>query len=339
MNFSQDTSDLRNRYRQQSSRTFAHTPMRNQPTIQSRPHAIKRRSTTGGIQSCNSVMKPKGYKLPSHPIGPKTVEKQVQPVQSAKSVQMHIDKELPTIWRPTESKRSKRTHFTLLKNLKTRKPQTILVAALGFVLIFGLTMGFVGWNADPHVEAQAIQAKAETQPKVDASVDNVIVDESEVTPEALASHTVPTDHPKRIMITKAKVEARVFGMGLKNGNQLDPPKNIFDMSWYDKSAKPGSGGGAVLLNGYAQGSHKNGVLYNLKTLAQGDQIAIERGDGQVITYEVVQTQSYPKNDIDMTAIMLPIENGKEGLNIVTSHGEFGGAEEQEHFVVFAVRIS
>lgn len=358
MNFSPDTNDLRGRYRQ-SSRSFAHSPVRTQQTIQSRPHAVKRKDTTqiasdrqqktAATPSDMFAMATNGYKTASRSIERReTTEKQTvqqeklvhvtdhkekKVEQTDKRIETH--KEVPTIWRPTESKKGKRLSLPVPGDRKMRKPQAVLLAVVGFVLMFGITLGLMDWRTDPYVEAQAMHAEEQVR---ESSV-SAAVDETDITPEALVSHTVSADHPKRITIAKAKIDSRVFGAGLKDGNQLDPPKNVFDVSWYDKSAKPGSGSGAVLLNGYERGIQKNGALYSLNTLVQGDQIIIERGDGQHITYEVVQTQSYPKNDIDMTAVMLPVENGEEGLNIVTSHGEFDSASDRDHFVIFAVRIS
>lgn len=229
------------------------------------------------------------------------------------------------------SSKSKGRGFSNIK-----RQQALLFSAAGFVFILGVTASLFGFRANTHVEAQAAQMQSATTNEVATTTADA--EETEISPSVIAQHVVPTDHPKRITIAKTKTNARVLGLGLKGGKQLDAPKNIFDVGWYDKSAKPGSGGGAVLLDGHVSGKRKKGVFYNLNSLISGDVIQIERGDGQIIDYQVVKIEAYPHNDVDMTAAMLPVENGKEGLNIITCHGDVSAGSYEERLVVFAVRI-
>lgn len=355
MNSTQDNNELRNRYRGQSSRSFTHEPVRKQRVIQSRLHAVPQQKAQHNISDSNSIKvhihkEPKAVAVPSNmfAVAPKNYkdssplasgpshisgQKQSQPERHSTVTKASMKSESNDHRTPTINRKNKHTKT---HKQKTKRPQLAVLAVVGLVFIFSLAISVAGWKANPHVEAQAPLTKA-PQPQVHNT--DMTLDETEVTQDALLGHAVSADQPKRIVIPKIKTDARVYGAGLKNGNQLDIPKNIFDTSWYDKSAKPGSGSGAVMINGHEQGKHKNGSLFGLEGLVQGDQIMIERGDGQIITYEVVKIQNYQKNDVDMTAMMLPVENGKEALNLITSSNEFNKATPQEHIAVFAVRIS
>lgn len=374
MNFAQGEGDLRSRYRRQP-RQITHAPTRNRSSIHLRPHAHKIKSVkrplavqdmpmayahkeeVAATPSAMFALAARGYKkdfkstslrvpvrgsnVATNPSAqkvietPRTTAKKTEAYSSKADEQSAFKFELNTSAVLGIKNMFIKVVHKMLGVQKIKKPQAALLGAASFVFIFGIAVSIMGWRANTHVEAQAAQIQKQS---TGAAVETE-TDETEVNQKTIRDYTVPADHPKRITIPKTKTYARILSMGLKNGNQLDAPKNIFDTGWYDRSAKPGSGGGAVLIDGHVHGKRKKGVFYNLKTLVAGDQIKIERGDGQIVTYEVVKTQSYPQNNVDMTAAMLPIVNGKEGLNIITCHGDLNGAAYEERLVVFAVRIS
>jgi LPXTG-site transpeptidase (sortase) family protein len=126
-------------------------------------------------------------------------------------------------------------------------------------------------------------------------------------------------------------KSRVVGLGLVAGsNQLDDPDNVNDTGWYSSSAKPGqaaTGKMAGLYDGHNTGVNTKGVFYNLGKLAVGDQIIIERGDGQIFTYQVQENQMPALEDIDMNKMMQPVQSGVECLNIITCGGEWDAARQ------------
>lgn len=159
------------------------------------------------------------------------------------------------------------------------------------------------------------------QAKADPSID-----ESEITPEQVDSHSVPADNPRYLSIPSLGIEkARVVTVGLTADNILDTPKNINDTAWFDKSATPGSGRGAVVIDGHNGGMTKNGVFVKLSDLRQGDEIIIERGDGKKISYlvETNETMSLEKaNTTGMQNMMKSIDPTKEGLSLITCAGNW-----------------
>lgn len=152
------------------------------------------------------------------------------------------------------------------------------------------------------------------------------VDETPVTPAMVNSHTVPATHPRYISIPSLGIEkARVQNIGLTKNNILDTPKNISDTAWYNKSATPGQGYGSVLIDGHNGGVSRDGVFAGLERLVNDDEIIIERGDGKLFTYKVVENKTeslQDANTIGMQRLMTPFETSKEGLGLVTCAGKW-----------------
>ena len=152
------------------------------------------------------------------------------------------------------------------------------------------------------------------------------VDETKVTTADIESYTVPATHPRYISIPALGVmQARVQTVGITKNNTLDTPKNISDTAWYNKSAIPGSGYGAVLIDGHNGGISRDGVFANLNTLKSGDEITIERGDGKKIRYSVVENRTESLQDANTTGmkrLMTPYNSTQEGLGLITCAGNW-----------------
>lgn len=152
------------------------------------------------------------------------------------------------------------------------------------------------------------------------------VDESRVTINDIQNYTVPGDYPRYISIPALNVSnARVQVVGLTKNAILDTPKNISDTAWYDKSARPGQGYGAVLINGHNGGISRDGIFANLASLVKDDEIIVERGDGKKITYVVKENRTETlaeANATGMKRLMLPLDPSREGLSLITCAGKW-----------------
>ena len=152
------------------------------------------------------------------------------------------------------------------------------------------------------------------------------IDETRVTLADINTYTVPATHPRYISIPSLNVEkARVKPLGLTKTNTLDTPKNIADTGWYNKSALPGQGFGAVLIDGHNGGITRDGVFAKLNLLKKGDEIIIERGDGKKIRYSVMENMTETlkeANTAGMKRLMTPFDSAKEGLGLITCAGNW-----------------
>ena len=150
------------------------------------------------------------------------------------------------------------------------------------------------------------------------------LDEAPISGEQIDSYTVDPDKPRYISIPTLGIEKiRVLSVGLTSTKMLDVPKNINDTAWYNASATPGNGHGAVVIDGHNGGVTRDGVFAKLSNLKQGDTITIERGDGKRFTYKVQtnETMSLEKaNKTGMKDMMQSIEPDKEGLSLITCAG-------------------
>ena len=135
---------------------------------------------------------------------------------------------------------------------------------------------------------------------------------------------VAPDRPRYLTIEKLGInKARILPMGVNDKGELDTPNNIFDVGWYEASGKPGLGG-TMIIDGHNGGPHVLGVFKSLPSLAEGDIITVERGDGVVYNYKVVESTTVALSESDeymATAARSP-ERGKESVTLISCTGEW-----------------
>lgn len=151
-------------------------------------------------------------------------------------------------------------------------------------------------------------------------------DERAVGEAELEAHVTPEGHPRYISIPSLAVDkARVLEVDVNSRNILTMPENIHDAGWYVKSALPGAGMGAVVIDGRGMGSTKSGIFARLGGLQIDDKITIERGDGASYTYRVVENKTEDIKqalDTGMQRLMKPYDTTKEGLSIIAEAGNW-----------------
>ncbi len=152
--------------------------------------------------------------------------------------------------------------------------------------------------------------------------------EVEPTETEVVEYTVAPDRPRYLSIDRLGISnARVLAVGINEAGELSTPNNIFDVGWYYASGKPGHGG-TLLIDGHNGGPHVQGVFKDLPVLGEGDIIRIERGDGVVFRYSVIENKTIPlseSNDYMATAMMSPMR-GTESLTLISCTGEWSQAQ-------------
>ncbi len=166
----------------------------------------------------------------------------------------------------------------------------------------------------------------------EGAVSSEELDETEPTEAEIAEYTVAADRPRYLSIEKLGIaNARVLPMGANAKGELATPNNIFDVGWYEGSGKPGQGG-TMVIDGHNGGPHVYGVFKNLPSLAEGDIIKVERGDGEIFKYKVVENKAVPLSEADAymaTAAKSP-EKGKESITLISCTGEW--SEKQQTYL-------
>lgn len=210
-------------------------------------------------------------------------------------------------------------------NLDKGWRKTVKWVGLGLVvvLIAGFFLRVAIWENDYYARMEGSEraTAVETEPEEELV-------EVEPTETEVAEWTVAPDRPRYLTIEKLGVyKARVIPMGINSRGELSTPNNIFDVGWYESSGKPGHGG-TMLIDGHNGGPNVLGVFKNLPSLENGDVIEVERGDGVVFRYAVVENVSVPlaESDIYMNTAMHSPEQGRESLTLISCTGEWSQSQ-------------
>lgn len=214
----------------------------------------------------------------------------------------------------------------LAMNLKNNWKKITKWAVLGVLAVLGL--GFfvrvAVWEGDYYARMEGSErvAAITAEPEVEELV------EVKPTETEVVEYTVAPDRPRYLTIEKLGVyNARVIAVGINSKGELGTPNNIFDIGWYDASGKPGHGG-TMLLDGHNGGPNIHGVFKDLPSLVQGDIVKIERGDGTVFKYKVVENYSVllSEANVEMNTAMRSPESGRESLTLISCTGEWSQAQ-------------
>ena len=147
--------------------------------------------------------------------------------------------------------------------------------------------------------------------------------------EEVHEYTVAPDRPRYLTVEKLGIRnARILPMGVNTKGELDTPRNIFDVGWYESSGKPGQGG-TLMIDGHNGGPHVHGVFKDLPNLAAGDIIKVERGDGAIYNYKVVENKAVLLSDANkyMSIAARSPEVGKESVTLISCTGEWSQSQQ------------
>jgi len=219
--------------------------------------------------------------------------------------------------------------------MKTDKAKLrLLYGLIGLTLLISIAAGAYGWwiNWQATQQLQTLQKQAK-----DGEGQSADVVPTEDKPRT-DTYQVAPDQPRLLSIPSLNVAARVRSVGVDTNNMLLSPINIYDVGWYSSSAKPGDTTGALLIDGHVSGPTQHGVFYDLKKLAVGDGITIERGDGRQFQFHVVGREQVDADKVDMSKLLRSSDAGKLGLNLITCGGSFDYAANQyrQRVIVYAV---
>ena len=207
--------------------------------------------------------------------------------------------------------------------------------AIGIVAVIlvatGVLLGINGFKANRAIETQikAMNAVSENSVNAAASDDNLVATNN--------NNSVIPSIPSFLRIPILGVDAKVINVSTDSNNVIQAPGGIFDVGWYDGSAKLGEKG-AVFMDGHVSGWTEHGVFYDIKNLKEGDEISAEGNDGQVFTYKVVALEYFDADNVDMSKALKPYISGKQGLNIMTCGGKFNNEQQkyEQRVVVYSI---
>ncbi len=163
---------------------------------------------------------------------------------------------------------------------------------------------------------------------IEETEEEEVLNEEDVTVEEREEYKVAPDKPRYLSIEKLGIKnARILEMTLKMSGELQTPQSIFDVGWYSGSGKPGEGR-AIVIDGHNGGPTKVGVFKYLPELKTGDIITIERGDGKIFNYEVIENLEVPLENAGkyMSSALVLNESEDEALTLITCTGEWSQSQ-------------
>lgn len=205
------------------------------------------------------------------------------------------------------------------KSFKTYIPKIIF--AIIIVLIAAFCLKVKIWEDNYYREKEGSERAV---PQVIGDLESTEVSEAEVTDQERAEYTVAPDKPRYLYIDKLGIKkARIMEVGVNAKGQMQTPYSVYDAAWYNGSAKPGTGGTAI-LDGHNGGPGAYGIFKHLNNLAPGDEIRIEMGSGIVYTYRVYDNFEVKLSEADKKMSMLSISpvTGEESISIISCIGEW-----------------
>ena len=106
--------------------------------------------------------------------------------------------------------------------------------------------------------------------------------------------TMPPSNPTRVRIPAIRVNAPLAGLGLDaKGHPAAPAERDGNLAgWYTNGAKPGTIGTA-LIAGHVDNWQGPAVFYNLGALHRGDEIDVDRADGNTAVFAIDAVEAYP----------------------------------------------
>ncbi len=158
----------------------------------------------------------------------------------------------------------------------------------------------------------------------------------------IASHTVPSDQPRYFSMPSLNIaKARILSVGVDAKTQeIGTPVNIFDVGWYSQSGLQGQTGKVIFLDGHNGGPNVDGIFKKLPSVPLGTAFTVERGDGLITSYKIIENYNIKINEFDQEkmANVLKPKDGKETAVIVSCTGKWIPAKQtyDERVVVRAI---
>jgi hypothetical protein len=135
-------------------------------------------------------------------------------------------------------------------------------------------------------------------------------------PQALATRR---SVPVTLRIPALGMVVPIGLLGLQADGTVEVPSNTTQPGWFDLGPTPGQLGSAVLL-GHVDSYLGEGVFFELRTLAAGDQVDVDLADGDTAQFTVNTVLQYPKQGFPAQRVYG--SHGSSALQLVTCGGVF-----------------
>lgn len=140
---------------------------------------------------------------------------------------------------------------------------------------------------------------------------------------SVPDYTVPpvtVGLPASLTIPSIGVSAPVEHVGLDGIGNMDVPKNPDNTAWYDRGARPGQRGNAVIAGHVDYAGRGPVIFYNLNKLKQGDEVFVTDDAGTRRRFVVTAVEIYPVTNAPLERIFGG--SSSTNLNLISCIGVF-----------------
>ncbi|MFJ4535945.1 sortase domain-bontaining protein [Streptomyces tibetensis] len=130
-----------------------------------------------------------------------------------------------------------------------------------------------------------------------------------------APSTAPASPPRRVLLPRTGVDARVTPVGVTDHGEMAVPDEPSVAGWYRYGPAPGSASGSAVLVGHVDSD--TGVIGEFAALydvRRGDGVEVRRAGAEPVRYRVVSRATVPKDELPPSAFR---RTGAPVLTLIT----------------------
>ncbi len=149
-----------------------------------------------------------------------------------------------------------------------------------------------------------------------------------------------TTVPVSLRMPSIGVEAPIIEAGVdQRTGQMEVPKNVREIAWYEFGPRPGEGGSAVLAAHVDLAGQGPGVFFRLREVDPGQIITVGFSDGSMRHFRVEARAIYTKEELPLDTVFA--RHGPPVLTLITCGGGFSRAagSYDSNVVVYATPVS
>jgi len=153
-------------------------------------------------------------------------------------------------------------------------------------------------------------------------------------PARRTAQTLTRSTPVRIEVPSIGVSSGLLALGLRPDGAMAVPPSGFPAGWFTGGPTPGELGPAVIV-GHVDWAGRLGVFGQLRSLAPGAQVAVDRRDGTTAVFRVSRVVEVSKQRFPTAAVYGNTDHA--ALRLITCGGAFdhGVHSYQDNIVAFA----
>lgn len=144
--------------------------------------------------------------------------------------------------------------------------------------------------------------------------------------------------PAAISIPSLDIEANIIEVGVDKHGNMDVPRDVSEIGWYEPGYRPGENGNAVLAGHVNSRLGLPAVFRNLESLEIGETFTLRDAEGRELTFRVTEKNTYDFRTAPLEKIYGPTD--VPTVNLITcDDGLWLGNTYKDRLVITGVLVS